>query len=297
MPYSREFAKNASRKSRCCNRSSTGNGFETSLLLAKNGFYTYATMRNLDKSTRIKEIARKDSMLLEVLPLDVTDDKSVADAIEMISNRHRRIDVLVNNAGYDMHGAVEDLSIDEVKTQFETNFFGAVRLMKAVLPMMRKQRSGIIVNVSSIGGRIGVPLNSAYTGSKFALEGFSESMKYELEGFGIKVILIEPGAVKTNFLENLKQGQQAMNPDSPYAELSRKVSEGVRESFKQASSSSPVQVAEVILNAIKSENPNTRYLVGNDAAAIMERRKKSSDFEFERWMKESLLDQKGFLRS
>jgi len=277
--------------------SSTGNGFETSLLLAKNGFYTYATMRNLDKSTRIKEIARKDSMLLEVLPLDVTDDKSVADAIEMISNRHRRIDVLVNNAGYDMHGAVEDLSIDEIKTQFETNFFGAVRLMKAVLPMMRKQRSGIIVNVSSIGGRIGVPLNSAYTGSKFALEGFSESMKYELEGFGIKVILIEPGAVKTNFLENLKQGQQAMNPDSPYAELSRKVSEGVRESFKQASSSSPVQVAEVILNAIKSENPNTRYLVGNDAAAIMERRKKSSDFEFERWMKESLLDQKGFLRS
>ncbi|MGB8934177.1 MAG: SDR family oxidoreductase [Candidatus Nitrosopolaris sp.] len=277
--------------------SSTGNGFETSLLLAKNGFYTYATMRNLDKSTRIKEIARNYSMLLEVLPLDVTDDKSVADAIEMISNRHRRIDVLVNNAGYDMHGAVEDLSIDEVKTQFETNFFGAVRLMKAVLPMMRKQRSGIIVNVSSIGGRIGVPLNSAYTGSKFALEGFSESMKYELEGFGIKVILIEPGAVKTNFLENLKQGQQAMNPDSPYAESSRKVSEGVRESFKQASSSSPVQVAEVILNAIKSENPNTRYLVSNDAAAIMERRKKSSDFEFERWMKESLLDQKGFLRS
>ena len=277
--------------------SPTGNGFETSLLLAKNGFYTYATMRNLDKSTRIKEIARKDSMLLEVLPLDVTDDKSVADAIEMISNRHRRIDVLVNNAGYDMHGAVEDLSIDEIRTQFETNFFGAVRLMKTVLPMMRKQRSGIIVNVSSIGGRIGVPLNSAYTGSKFALEGFSESMKYELEGFGIKVILIEPGAVKTNFLENLKQGQQAMNPDSPYAELSRKVSEGVRESFKQTSSSSPVQVAQVMLNAIKSENPNTRYLVGNDAAAIMERRKKSSDFEFERWMKESLLDQKGFLRS
>jgi short-subunit dehydrogenase len=275
--------------------SSTGNGFETSLLLAKNGFYTYATMRNLDKSTRIKEIARKDSMLLEVLPLDVTDDKSVADAIEMISNRHRRIDVLVNNAGYDMHGAVEDLSIDEVKTQFETNFFGAVRLMKAVLPMMRKQRSGIIVNVSSIGGRIGVPLNSAYTGSKFALEGFSESMKYELEGFGIKVILIEPGAVKTNFLENIKWAQEAMKLDSPYAELSKKISEGVRESFKQASSS-PLQVAEAILNAIKSENPNTRYLVGDDAAAIIERRKKSSDFEFERWIKESLLDQKGFVR-
>lgn len=269
--------------------SSTGNGFETSLLLAKNKFYTYATMRNLDKSTRMKEIAKKDSLPLEVLQLDVTDDKSVADAIDMISNRHRRIDVLVNNAGYDMHGAVEDLSIDDIKTQFETNFFGTVRLMKAVLPLMRKQRSGIIVNVSSIGGRIGVPLNSAYTSSKFALEGFSESMKYELEGFGIRVILIEPGAVKTNFLENIKWAQDAMKLDSPYAELSKKVSEGVRESFKQASSS-PLQVADAILNAIKSENPDTRYLVGNDTAAIIERRKKSSDFEFERWIKESLLD-------
>ena len=272
--------------------SSTGNGFETSLLLAKNGFYTYATMRNLDKSTRMKEIAKKDSLPLEVLQLDVTDDKSVTDAIDMISNRHGRIDVLVNNAGYDAFGAVEDLSMKEIRMQFETNFFGAVRLIKAVIPIMRKQRSGIIVNVSSIGGLVGVPLNSAYTASKFALEGFSESMKYELDGFGIKVILIEPGAVNTNFLETL-EAQKAMNPDSPYTELSKKASEGRREAFKQASS--PMQVAGVILNAIKSEKPNTRYLVGNDAAAIMERKKNSSDFELERWIKESLLEQKGFV--
>ncbi len=273
--------------------SSSGNGFETSLLLAKNGFYTYATMRNLDKSTRMKEVAEKDSLQLEVLQLDVTDDKSVTDAIDMISNRHGRIDVLVNNAGYDHNGAVEELSMEEIKTQFETNFFGAVRLMKAVIPIMRKQRSGIIVNLSSIGGLVGVPLNSAYVGSKFALEGFSESMKYELEGFGIKVILIEPGAIKTNFVENSKQAQKAMNPDSPYAEFSKKVSEGVMEGFKQTSS--PMQVAEVILAAIKSEKPNTRYLVGNDAVAIKERRKNSSDFELERWMRESLLEQKGFV--
>ena len=275
--------------------SSSGNGFETSLLLAKNGFYTYATMRNLDKSTRMKEVAKKDSLQLEVLQLDVTDDKSVTDAIDMISTRQGRIDVLVNNAGYDHNGAVEELSMEEIKTQFETNFFGAVRLMKAVIPIMRKQRSGIIVNLSSIGGLVGVPLNSAYVGSKFALEGFSESMKYELEGFGIKVILIEPGAIKTNFVENSKQAQKAMNPDSPYAEFSKKVSEGVRERFKEASSSSPKQVAEVILSAIKSEKPNTRYLVGNDAVAIKERRKNSSDFELERWMRESLLEQKGFV--
>jgi short-subunit dehydrogenase len=274
--------------------SSSGIGLETSLLLAKNGFYTYATMRNTDKSTRIKEIAKNDGVPLEILQLDVTDDKSIADAIDVIDNRHKRIDVLVNNAGYEHHGAVEELSMDEIKTQFETNFFGAVRVTKAVLPTMRKQRSGAIVNVSSIGGIMGVPLNSAYVGSKFALEGFSESMKYELEGFGIKVILIEPGAVNTNFLDNAKQAQTAMNPDSPYAEFSKKLSEGVRESFR--TSSSPKQVAEVILSAIKSEKPNTRYLVGNDAVVIQERRKSSSDSEFEQWIKESLLEQKGFER-
>ena len=275
--------------------SSSGNGFETSLLLAKNRFYTYATMRNLEKSARIKEIAKKDTLPIEVLQLDVTDHKSVTDAINVISNRQGRIDVLVNNAGYEQHGPVEELSMEEIKTQFETNFFGAVRVMKAVLPMMRKQRSGTIVNVSSIGGKIGVPLNSAYVGSKFALEGFSESMKYELEGFGIKVILIEPGAVNTNYLENSRQAEKAMNPDSPYAELSKMVSEGVRERFKETSSSSPMQVAEVILTAIKSEKPNTRYLVGNDAIAINERRKSSSDSELERWIKEGLLEQKGFI--
>src|SRR6185437_4001334 len=271
--------------------SSTGNGFETSLLLAKNGFFTYATMRNLNKSTRIKEIAKNENLPLEVLELDVTNDKSVANTIDIMGNRHQRIDVLVNNAGYEHHGAVEELSMDEIRAQFETNFFGAVRVMKAILPIMRKQRSGTIVNVSSIGGLIGVPLNSAYVGSKFALEGFSESMKYELEGFGIKVILIEPGAVNTNYLENSKQAQKAMNPDSPYAELSKMVSEGVRERFKETSSSSPMQVAEVILSAIKSEKPNTRYLVGNDAIAINERRKSSSDSEFEQWIKGSLLEQ------
>lgn len=120
--------------------SSSGNGLETSLLLAKNGFYTYATMRNTDKSTRIKEIAKKDNLPLEVLQLDVKDDKSVADAISMIGNRQQRIDVLVNNAGYGLHGAVEELSMDEISALFETNFFGAVRVTKAVLPMDEKTK-------------------------------------------------------------------------------------------------------------------------------------------------------------
>jgi NAD(P)-dependent dehydrogenase (short-subunit alcohol dehydrogenase family) len=272
--------------------SSSGIGYETSLMLARNGFLTYATMRNLNKSENIKSISAKENLPIRITQLDVTDDVSIDNAVQAILSETGRIDILVNNAGFDAFGAVEDLSIEEIRTQFETNFFGAVRLMKAVLPMMRKQKSGIIVNLSSIGGLTGVRLNSAYAGSKFALEGFSESMKYELEGFGIKVILIEPGTVNTNILENSKQAQKAMNPDSPYAEFYKKVSEGVREGFKQTSS--PMQVAEVILTAIKSEKLNTRYLVGKDALAIKER-KNSSDFELERWIKESLLEQKGFV--
>lgn len=275
--------------------SSTGNGFETSLMLARNGFYTYATMRNLDKSKTITDIARKDGLPLEVLQLDVTDDKSVKDAIDTILGKRGRIDVVVNNAGYDVFGAVEDLSVEELKAQFETNFFGAIRVMKAVLPTMRKQRRGTIVNVSSVGGLVGIPLNSAYISSKFALEGFSESMQYELEEFGIKVILIEPGVVKTNFFENSKAAKNTASSNSPYAELAKKVSEGFKPMLEN-NSSSPIQVAEVILKAITSEKANTRYLVGNDAAAIVDKKRSSSDIELQQWIKESLIQQKGFIR-
>jgi NAD(P)-dependent dehydrogenase (short-subunit alcohol dehydrogenase family) len=275
--------------------SSTGNGFETSLMLARNGFYTYATMRNVDKSEGIVDVARKDGLPLEVLQLDVTDDKSVKDAIDTIFGKRGRIDVVVNNAGYDAFGAVEDLSVEEIKAQFETNFFGAIRVMKAVLPTMRKQRTGTIVNVSSAGGLVGIPLNSAYISSKFALEGFSESMQYELEEFGIKVILIEPGVVKTNFFENSKPPKNTTSSNSPYSELAKKVFEGFKPMLEN-NSSSPIHVAQVILKAITSEKPHTRYLVGNDAAAIMDKKRSSSDIEFQEWIKESLIQQKGFFQ-
>ena len=182
--------------------SSSGIGFETSLLLARKGFYTFATMRNLNKSQKIKDIAKNENLSLKVLQLDVTDDKSVKDAFRQINDESSRIDVRVNNAGYGAIGAVEEMSLDEFKSQFETNFFGVIRVTKEVIPIMRNQGNGNIINVSSVGGKIGIPLNSAYISSKFALEGLSESMRYELAQFGIDVILIEPGVVKTNFFEN-----------------------------------------------------------------------------------------------
>src|ERR671939_14996 len=217
--------------------SSSGIGFETSLLLARNGFLTYATIRNLDKYDRINELKQKERLPLEVLKLDVTDDKSVNEAIEKITNEQGRIDVLVNNAGYALVGPLEELSIQELKEQFETNVFGVIRVTQSVLPIMRKQRDGIIVNISSVAGMMGFPLTSAYVSSKFALEGLSESMAYEVEQFGIKVILIEPGVIKTNFPNNIKKGKRVdnsssssssnnnnnshTNSSSPYSELIR----------------------------------------------------------------------------
>jgi NAD(P)-dependent dehydrogenase (short-subunit alcohol dehydrogenase family) len=163
--------------------SSSGMGYETSLALARNGFYTYATMRKLDGgggSKQILDIAKNENLPLQAIQLDVNNDRSVTDAINRIMSEKNRIDIVVNNAGYDLMGALEESSMDEIKTQFETNFFGAVRVMQAVIPMMRKQGGGIIVNITSLGGRISFPLNSAYHATKFALEGLSESIQYEL---------------------------------------------------------------------------------------------------------------------
>lgn len=270
--------------------SSSGIGFETSLALARNGFYTYATMRNLDKSKTILELARLEELPLEVLRLNVTDDKSVKKAIEKIANEQERIDVLVNNAGYALVGPFEELSIEEFKEQFETNVLGAIRVTQGVLPIMRNQRCGTIVNISSIAGRIGFPLTSAYVSSKFALEGLSESIAYETEQFRIKVILIEPGVIKTNFDNNLKIGKRvaATDPNSPYAEITKRRILGFKPRFEKGSH--PTEVAKAILRAIESENsPELRHLVGNDAFKLMEIRKNTSDKEFRKLVMESVL--------
>jgi NAD(P)-dependent dehydrogenase (short-subunit alcohol dehydrogenase family) len=264
--------------------SSTGIGFDTSLMLARNGFHTYATMRNLDKSKEIIDAARNDNLPLEVLQLDVTDDRSVKNTIDRIVNERKRIDVLVNNAGYVLAGALEDLSMDEIKAQFETNLFGAIRVMKAVLPIMRKQRGGTIVNISSMGGRIGLPLNPAYHGTKFALEGISESMCYETEPFGIRVILVEPGTIRSNFLRNAKVGQKTAEPSSPYAPKLQTLQKAWAPIFDKGTP--PEEVAKAILKAVTSDNPSMRYMVGDDAIQMMEARKGMSDLEFEGLVKQ-----------
>jgi NAD(P)-dependent dehydrogenase (short-subunit alcohol dehydrogenase family) len=274
--------------------SSSGIGFETALLLSKSGFHTYASMRNLEKKN-ITEIVNTENLPLRVIQLDVNDDISVKNAINKIIAENGRIDVLINNAGYGLFSPIEDITLDQVKEQFETNFFGVVRLVKEVLPVMRKQRNGIIVNVSSGAGRVAIPVSSAYVATKFALEELSESMRYELKEFGINIIIIEPGVIRTNFVENMKTAGTRSRSESPYADLIGRTLKGF--GGLMDNSSPPKLVAEAILNAITSKEPEIRYVVGDDAKSIMKVRKSTSDKEFENWMYESVLQEKGFVRT
>ena len=273
--------------------SSSGIGFETSLLLARNGYHTYASMRNLGKSKTITEIANREKLPLSVIQLDVDDDKSVKDAIYRIENEQGRIDVVVNNAGYLLIGSLEELSIEEFKEQFETNFFGAIRVIKEVLPIMRRQRVGTIVNISSLAGRVGLPLNSPYVSSKFALEGLSESMAYEIEQFGIKVVLLEPGYIKTNVANSFKTGKNVVvtaannKNNSPYAEFTQNRIATLGPSVKAGLD--PIEVAKVILKSATSENPDLRYLIGEGAVKLMNMRRNTSDENFRRLIMESVL--------
>jgi NAD(P)-dependent dehydrogenase (short-subunit alcohol dehydrogenase family) len=261
--------------------SSTGIGRETSLILAKEGFRTYATMRNLDKSSDIMSRATREDLALTVLQMDVDDNKSVNDTIETIMKDNDRIDVVVNNAGYALIGAFEESTMQNARAQMETNFFGTVRVIKAILPIMRKQHRGTIVNVTSMGGRIAIPFDSFYHASKFALEGLSESLQYEMEPFGVKVILIEPGAVKSDFWKNLKSFGNI--EDSPYRPVLQKLTETFEKMTQNAIP--PEQVAGVILKTLKSDNPDFRNTAGEDAKSILEVRSKSSDAEFHTFMK------------
>jgi short-subunit dehydrogenase len=273
--------------------SSSGIGYETSLRLARNGIYTYASMRNLSKSEEILGYARKDNLPLKTLRLDITDEESILRAIDKIIVEKNRIDIVVNNAGYSLLGPLEQLDINEIKDEFEINFFGIIKLIQSTLPIMRKQGYGRIINISSLAGRIGFPLSSAYVSSKFALEGLVESLRYEVQPFGIHVTLIEPGVIKTNFVNNIKIGKNVItssnnnNDISPYVEILQKRISAFKPRFEKGSAAS--KVADMVLEAITSDNSKVRYLVGEDALKMMENRKNATEEEFTRLVMNSVL--------
>lgn len=269
--------------------SSSGIGYATALQLARSGYFTFATMRNPEKGGDLIRAAKNEELPLLVEQLDVTDLDSIKDFMSrrLAVKSSGRIDVLVNNAGYALMGSLEDLSMKEIQDQLETNLLGAIRVTQQVLPVMRAQGSGIIVNISAAVGRIGFQGLSAYVATKFALEGLSESLAYEVGPFGIKVVLIEPGVVKTKGFDNMVIGQAALRKDSPYAGMLDNLNVAFKTRLDKAST--PDQVAATILQAISSQDPKLRYAVGEDVVALLEKKRTLTDEQFQEHMKNSMM--------
>jgi NAD(P)-dependent dehydrogenase (short-subunit alcohol dehydrogenase family) len=270
--------------------SSSGIGLATSLALARNGYLTYATMRNLAKRDSVQSTAEKQHLSIRTVQLDVTDENSVKNAIQSILSESGRIDLLVNNAGYGLTGALEDIRIDEIRALYETNLFGVIRVTQAILPTMRKQGSGRIINISSGAGRIGYPGGSAYVSSKFALEGLSESMAYEIEQFGIRTVLVEPGFVRTNFGENIVITKKAQDPNSPYSQMMMQMKSSSYRRRMIENASDADLVASVVVEAATAKEPNLRYLAGKDVQQMVAAKKNMSDEEFQKMIRQGVRD-------
>ena len=264
--------------------SSSGIGYETALALARDGYHTFASMRDTTKGQDLTNTARKENLSISVIELDVDKEESIVEAIKKIMSEKNRIDLLVNNAGYGQFGCTEDVSIEDFRKQFDTNFFSIVRIIQEVAPIMRKQNSGIIINISSVVGRMGLPGSTAYISSKFALEGLSECLRYELGMFGIKTTVIEPGVIKTKFFESMKIPESKEDPK--YKKLTDNMLSGLKMMVEMGTS--PSQVADAVIKAIHDKEILPRYVVGTDAAMFMEAKNSKSDLEFEKYMSKEL---------
>jgi NAD(P)-dependent dehydrogenase (short-subunit alcohol dehydrogenase family) len=239
----------------------SGFGLLTSIELAKRGFRVFGSMRDLGRAERLDAAAREAGVTVEKVALDVTKEASIAAAVEKVG----RIDVLVNNAGFGLGGFLEDLTMAELREQFDTNFFGLVATTKAVLPQLRERRSGRIINISSIGGRFATPGLSAYCSSKWAVEGLSESLRHELRPYGVQVVIVEPGTFKTDIFErNRRVAKRASDPASPYYERSKQL-ERVVDKLLDGRTADPRAVALAVARAATVKRPRLRYLVGRDA--------------------------------
>jgi NAD(P)-dependent dehydrogenase (short-subunit alcohol dehydrogenase family) len=246
--------------------SSSGIGLLTAVELALNGYRVVATMRNLESRGRLEEAAHKAGMRdrLDLRRLDITEFDSLPGAVEAIVRDHGRVDVLVNNAGFSVAGFAEDMTLAELRHQLETNFFGNVAMTKAVLPVMRAQKSGHIITVTSVAGRLGQPLLSAYCASKYALEGWNESVRIETHSLGIRVVLVEPGSYDTDiWTRNVRVAAGALDPASPNKERSQRFVEFVKNSAKHRRDAR--EVARLIVRIARDPNPKLRYLIGTDA--------------------------------
>jgi NAD(P)-dependent dehydrogenase (short-subunit alcohol dehydrogenase family) len=244
--------------------SSSGIGRATAERLARTGLPVYASARRVDS---IRDL---ETTGCRILPLDVTDERSMQAAVAAVEGTHGAVGVLVNNAGYSQSGAVEEVSIEAARRQFETNFFGAVRLCQLVLPAMRRQRWGRIVNISSIGGRLAFPGGGMYHATKYALEAVSDVLRWELRPFGIDVVVIEPGLIRTGFGQAAADSVEGMGaPGSPYREFNAAVARETTSAYGMPFATGPDIVARAVERAIRARRPRTRYVVTLGAHAVL----------------------------
>ena len=242
---------------------SAGIGNATALYLARRGYHVAATSRKLSRLDELMSVARSDSLSISAYQLDINEPASVADVVPEIIGQNGALYALINNAGYGLWGCLEDLTMEEVKAQFETNFFAVLRMSQAVLPGMRDRGSGIIVNVGSVLGCIGSPAVGAYSATKFALVGLTSVLRMELAQFGIRAVLIEPGLFRTNFHRDKVIGERALDPQSPYWSYVGRIRSNSGE--YRLWGADPSKVAKTIGRVLSAKHPRPRYAVGIDA--------------------------------
>lgn len=256
---------------------SSGIGQATALRLKALGHTVYAAARRVDRMQNLSDAG------IHTLAMDVTDDASMQAGIHDILKKSGRIDVLINNAGYGSYGALEEVSPDEARAQFDVNIFGAVRLIQLVLPHMRAQRSGTIVNISSMGGKMYTPLGGWYHGTKFALEAISDCLRLEVKPFGIDVVIVEPGGIKTEWGSIAANKLRDVSGTGPYAPQARAMSESMIGEANSKRLSPPEVIADTIARAVSARRPKTRYAVGFSAKPMIFLRGLLSDRAFD-WL-------------
>ncbi|MEU4164246.1 oxidoreductase [Actinoplanes sp. NPDC026670] len=242
---------------------SSGIGEATAKQLREAGHIVYAAARRVE---RMQHLAASG---IHVLAMDVTDEETMQAGIDRIVTEQGRIDILVNNAGYGSYGALEDVPMEEARRQFEVNVFGAARLAQLVLPHMRRQRSGTIVNVTSMGGKIYTPLGSWYHATKYALEAISDCLRIEVAPFGIDVVVIEPGGIRTEWPGIAADNVRAVSGDGPYAAQGDAVAASLTSDLSARYSSPPELIARTVAKAVRARRPRTRYAVGFGAKPLI----------------------------
>lgn len=255
---------------------SSGIGEDAALRLKEKGFEVYAVARRVDKMKGLADAG------VHVFGMDVTDEASMSEGVQRIIAEQGRIDVLVNNAGYGSFGAVEDVPIDEGRRQFEVNLFGLARLIQLVLPTMREQHSGLIVNISSIGGHFYEPLGAWYHATKHAVEGFSDSLRLELRPHGINVAIIEPAAIRSEWADIAADSMLETALGGAYESQARKAAAVFERTYSPGMSSGPDIVGKAIVKAATARRPRTRYPVGKGARTIIRSRRLLPDRVFDR---------------